>query len=141
MSPITDYNPFIRWLDKEWILLVQRRNNMHDDNVFIIDLSGTVLDSFDVGDAIEGVVIGTEGIWISYYYEGFKETLPNEKLLLFNLKGKPVFRYESDLPEKPDIMEGMALVKGKGSAIWLANRWSRSFLNPRRTQFKRNHKH
>ncbi|MDN7240610.1 hypothetical protein QWY14_02360 [Planococcus sp. N028] len=119
MSPIKYHSPFIRWLDKDRILIVQRRNDMNDDNVYILNSSGTILNSFNAGDAIEGVDVGHEGIWISYYYEGFDGELPNERLVLFDLNGKPIFRYNSDLQDKPTIFEGLALAKGKGSAIWI----------------------
>ncbi|WP_033543681.1 hypothetical protein [Planococcus sp. CAU13] len=118
-SPIKDDSPFIRWIDQDRILLVQRRSGRFEKNVFILNLSGEITGSFHAGDAIEDVVAGPEGIWISYYYGGFRKGLPNEKLVLFGMNGLPIFRYESDLPEKPDILEILTLVKGKESAIWL----------------------
>lgn len=88
-------------------------------NLFILNLAGEITGSFHAGDAIEDVVAGPEGIWISYYYGGFRTGLPGEKLVLFDLKGLPIFKYESDLQEKPDIVEILAMVKGNESAIWL----------------------
>lgn len=118
-SPITDDSPFIRWLDRDHLLLVQRRSKSHEDNVFIISTVGEVISSFYAGDAIEGVVVGPEGIWISYYYGTLRKGLPGEKLVLFDRKGNPIFKYESDLPTKLDILEVLALVKGEESSIWI----------------------
>ena len=118
-SPITDDRPFLRWLDRERLLIVRRRSKLHENNVFIISTAGEVLSSFHAGDAIEGVVVGPEGIWISYYYGTLRKGLPAEKLVLFDLKGMPIFKYETDLPAKPDILEVLALVKGKESSIWM----------------------
>lgn len=118
-SPITDNRPFIRWLDGDRLLLVQRRSRGHEPNVHIVNRDGEIVGSFHAGDAIEGVVVGPEGIWISYYYGTVRKGLPGEKLVLFDLKGTPVFKYESDLAAKPDILEVLALVKGKGSSIWM----------------------
>lgn len=118
-SPLIDDSPFIRWIEPERILLVQRRSVRFEKNVFILNLAGEITDSFHAGDAIEDVVAGPEGIWISYYYGGFRKGLPGENLVLFNLQGLPVFKYETDLREKPDIIEILAMAKGNESAIWL----------------------
>lgn len=118
-SPITDERPFIRWVDGDRLLLVQRRSRGHEPNVFIVNREGKIIGSFYAGDAIEGVVAGPEGIWISYYYGAMRKGLPAEKLVLFDLKGVPAFKYESDLAAKPDILEVLALVKGEGSSIWM----------------------
>lgn len=118
-SPITDSQPFVRWIDQERILLVQRRSGRFERNVFILNGAGEITSSFYAGDAIESVVVGADGIWLSYYYGGFRKGLPSEKLVLFGWNGLPIFRYESDLPDKPDIAEILALVKGEQSAIWL----------------------
>lgn len=118
-SPIRDDSPFIRWIDQDRILLVQRRSGRFEKNVFMLDPAGEVIASFHVGDAIEDVAVGPEGIWISYYYGDFRKGLPSEKLVLFDLNRLPVFKYETDLEDKPDIVEILALVKGKESAIWL----------------------
>jgi len=118
-SPITDDRPFIRWLDRDRLLLVQRRSKSHEDNVFIISTVGEVISSFYAGDAIEGVLVGPEGIWLSYYYGTLRKGLPGEKLVLFDLTGTALFKYESDLPTKPDILEVLALVKGEDSSIWM----------------------
>ena len=118
-SPINDDSAFIRWLDGERLLLVRRRTSRQKDNVFIINPTGEVLSSFHAGDAIEGVLVGPEGIWISYYYGSLREGVPGEKLVLFDLTGTPLFKYESDLPTKPDILEVLALVKGENSSVWM----------------------
>ncbi|OHX51150.1 hypothetical protein BB776_00770 [Planococcus salinarum] len=118
-SPITNASPFIRWLDRDRLLLVQRRSRGHEPNVHIANRDGEIVGSFHAGDAIEDVVVGPEGIWISYYYGTLRKGLPAEKLVLFDLKGTPLFKYESDLPTKPDILEVLALVKGEESSIWM----------------------
>lgn len=118
-SPITDANPFVRWIDQERIVLVQRRSGRFEKNIFILNLAGEITSSFHAGDAIEDIVVGPEGIWLSYYYGGFRTGLPSEKLVLFGLDGLPIFKYETDLPDKPDILEILALVKGEDSTIWL----------------------
>ncbi|WP_422124545.1 hypothetical protein DHX103_06920 [Planococcus sp. X10-3] len=119
LSPIRDDNAFIRWLDGERLLLVRRKSNSHEPNVFILKLDGEIIDSFHAGDAIEGVVVVPAGVWISYYYGGFRKGLPNEKLILFDLKGFPIFKYKTDLQNKPDILEILALVEGQDSSIWV----------------------
>ncbi|MFD1031581.1 hypothetical protein [Metaplanococcus flavidus] len=119
-SPIADDSAFVRWLDGERILLVRRRSSGRDPNVFLLNLTGEIIDSFHAGDAIEGVVVGSEGVWISYYYGEFREGLPGEKLILFDLQGNPIFKYKTDLSTKPDILEILALVKGKNSSVWIA---------------------
>lgn len=119
LSPIPDERPFIRWLEGNRLLLVQRRSKRQEDNVFILTAAGEVHSSFHAGDAIEDIVVGPEGIWISYYYGSMRKGLPAEKLVLFDLEGTPIFKYESDLAAKPDILEVLALVKGKGSSIWM----------------------
>lgn len=118
-SPINDDNPFVRWIDQDRIVLVQRRSGRFERNIFILNLTGEIMSSFHAGDAIEDIVVGPEGIWISYYYGGFRRGLPSEKLVLFGWDGLQIFKYETDLPEKPDILEILALVKGDESAIWL----------------------
>lgn len=34
-SPITDSNPFIRWIDQDRIVLVQRRSGRFERNIFV----------------------------------------------------------------------------------------------------------
>lgn len=118
-SPIIDDSPFIRWIDPERILLVQHRSVRFEKNVFILNPAGEITASFHAGDAIKDVVAGPGGIWISYYYGGFRKGLPGEKLVLFNLEGLPLFKYETDLEEKPDIVEILAMAKGDEAALWL----------------------
>ncbi|XRG79907.1 hypothetical protein V5E38_06210 [Rossellomorea sp. GAMAL-10_SWC] len=73
-----------------------------------------------LGDGVEDVQVGKEGIWISYFDEGvFGRGISTEGLVLFSLEGKVLFRYHSDLLKGPSIDDCYAISKGKGSTIWL----------------------
>lgn len=118
--PVNTKYPIVRWIDRERILLVNARNEIGSHNCFILDKGGEIRQSFDAGDAIEDVSIGTEGIWISYFDEGvFGKGISTEGLVLFNFNGRPIFKFLSDLQKKPRIVDCYALVKGKGTSVWL----------------------
>lgn len=118
--PLKLQYPIVRWIDKDKLLLANSRNEMKIDNVFILDLTGTILASFNGGDGIEDIEVGKEGIWISYFDEGvFGNGISNEGLVLFDFTGHVIFRYHSDLTDDPFIADCYAICKGKGSSIWL----------------------
>ncbi|MGG0174705.1 TetR family transcriptional regulator [Gottfriedia acidiceleris] len=112
--------PIVRWVDRETIVIVDSREELKKDNVFILNINGIIVDSFNCGDGVEDVEVGKEGIWISYFDEGvFGSGISTEGLVLFNLEGKVLFRYHSDLFKGPIIDDCYAISKGKGSSIWL----------------------
>ncbi|WP_230199546.1 TetR family transcriptional regulator [Bacillus testis] len=110
----------VRWIDKNTLLIADSRNENDLDNVFILNLAGKILVSFNGGDGIEDIEIGKEGIWISYFDEGvFGNGISTEGLVLFDFTGKAVFRYHSDLTIRPSISDCYAICKGKASSVWL----------------------
>ncbi|MET3195183.1 TetR family transcriptional regulator [Bacillus sp. OAE603] len=112
--------PIVRWVDNNTIIIVDTRDDSNKDNVFILNLDGIVIDSFNCGDGVEDVDVGEEGIWISYFDEGvFGNGISTEGLVLFSLNGKIIFRYHSDLLNRPPIDDCYAITKGRGSSIWL----------------------
>lgn len=112
--------PMVRWVDNDIIVIVDSRDDFNKDNVFILNIDGNVIDSFNCGDGVEDVEVGKEGIWISYFDEGvFGNGISTEGLVLFSLNGKLIFRYHSDLLDGPHIDSCYAISKGKGSSIWL----------------------
>ncbi len=112
--------PLVRWIDYNHFLIVNARNHSDTDNVFIINLDGTLLNSFYCGDAIEDIVVSNEGIWISYFDEGiFGQGISTEGLVLFSYEGTPIFRYHSDLLDRPPIVDCYAICKGTSSSLWL----------------------
>ncbi|KAB7709248.1 TetR family transcriptional regulator [Bacillus aerolatus] len=112
--------PMVRWIDKDTIVIANPRNESQKDNVFILNLSGTILSSFNGGDGIEGIEVSKEGIWISYFDEGvFGDGISTEGLVLFSFSGNIIFRYHSDLLDRPWIADCYAICKGNGSSIWL----------------------
>ncbi|WP_088071959.1 TetR family transcriptional regulator [Gottfriedia luciferensis] len=112
--------PIVRWVDGETIVIVDSREELKKDNVFILNIDGKIVDSFNCGDGVEDVEVGKEGIWISYFDEGvFGSGISTEGLVLFSLEGKIIFRYHSDLLKCPIIDDCYAISKGKGSSIWV----------------------
>jgi hypothetical protein len=112
--------PLIRWIDHEYFLIADQRNHINKENLYIYKLDGTKCFSFNCGDGIEDIVVGKEGIWVSYFDEGvYGEGISEEGLVLFTYEGKPSFRYHSDLLERPSISDCYAICKGKSSLIWL----------------------
>ena len=102
----------IRWIDAETILFAE-------EELVIIDARGKLLQSFNAGVAIEGIVVDKAGIWVSYFDEGFGTGIADEGLRLFDLTGKTLFRYNSDLLDRPNIFDCYALCKGKGGNVWI----------------------
>jgi hypothetical protein len=112
--------PIIRWIDNKTFLVANPRNSANKDNVFILDIAGRVIGSFNCGDGIEDIEVCKDGIWISYFDEGVLGSgISREGLILFNNNGDPIFRYHSDLLEGPSIADCYAICKGLGSSIWL----------------------
>lgn len=110
----------IRWIDGLHILVATYGNEKDEENVFIVDLSGRLRHSFYGGEAIEEIAVGKEGVWISYFDEGvYGSGISTEGLALFDITGKVLFRYHSDLLDSIGINDCYALCKGKGSSIWL----------------------
>jgi hypothetical protein len=117
---ITCAYPLVRWIDNNCFLIADARNDGKTDNVFILNLDGTLLNSFNCGDGIEDIVISNEGIWISYFDEGvFGRGISTEGLVLFSHEGTPLFRYHSDLLDRPTIVDCYAICKGKSASLWL----------------------
>jgi hypothetical protein len=117
---ITCPYPIVRWIDYNRFLIADARNDSKTDNVFILNLDGTLLNSFNCGDAIEDIVVSNEGIWISYFDEGvFGRGISTEGLVIFSHEGTPLFRYHSDLLDRPPIVDCYAICKGKSPSLWL----------------------
>lgn len=112
--------PLIKWKDVSSFVLVDTRVENENDNVFILNLEGALIRSFYGGDAVQDVEVSQQGIWLSYFDEGiFGSGLSEEGLVLFNVDGKVLFRYHSDLVKRPDIDDCYALTRGQDSSIWL----------------------
>lgn len=108
----------IRWIDDSHFLAATYENDK--ENVFIVDLSGRLLHSFKGGEAFEEIIVGKEGIWISYFDEGiFRNGISTEGLVLFDMTGKILLRYHSDLLNSSEIADCYALCKGKGTTVWI----------------------
>lgn len=120
LPPLKLHYPIVRWIDEDKLLIANKRNDTKMDNVFILNLAGTILVSFNGGDGIEDIEVGKEGIWISYFDEGvFGNGISTEGLVLFDFTGNVIFRYHSDLMDRPLISDCCAICKGKGSSVWL----------------------
>lgn len=110
----------IRWIDDFHILLATYENEKNKENIFITDLTGRLLHSFNGGEAFEDIAVGKEGIWISYYDQGVMgRGISTQGLVLFDITGKVLFRYHSDLLDRPDIFDCYAICKGAGTVLWL----------------------
>lgn len=110
----------IRWVDGESLLMTVDEKGVDEENIFIITLDGLLIYSFNGGEAIEEVAVGNEGIWISYFDEGiFGEGISTEGLVLFDVTGKAVFRYHSDLQHDAGISDCYGMCKGAGSTVWI----------------------
>lgn len=108
----------IRWIDDNHFLAATYENDK--ENVFIVDLSGRLLHSFKGGEAFEEIVVGKEGIWISYFDEGiFGNGISTEGLVFFDMTGKLLLRYHSDLLNSSEIADCYALCKGNGTTVWI----------------------
>ncbi|MFD1864187.1 TetR family transcriptional regulator [Planococcus chinensis] len=119
--PFTPYSlSRIRWIDRQTFLVSTFENEEDESNLFIVDLNEGLMHAFQGGEGIQDIVVGKEGIWISYFDEGvFGSGISTEGLVLFDVTGKVLFRYLSDLKDRPDISDCYALCKGNGATIWL----------------------
>ncbi|TWT09230.1 TetR family transcriptional regulator [Planomicrobium sp. CPCC 101079] len=112
--------PIIRWIDKRRILVASPRNETEEDNVFILDIAGGLLGSFNAGDGIMDILITKEGAWFSYFDEGiFGEGISTNGLVLFSFTGEPLFKYHSDLKNQPFLTSCDAICEGEGSSVWI----------------------
>lgn len=110
----------IRWVDGESLLMTADERKVDEDNIYIFSLDGLLIYSFNGGEAIEEVAVGNEGIWLSYFDEGiFGEGISTEGLVLFDVTGKAVFRYHSDLQHDAGISDCYAMCKGASSTVWI----------------------
>lgn len=108
----------IRWIDDNRFLAATYENDKR--NIFIVDSSGKLLHSFKGGEAFEEIVVGKEGIWISYFDEGiFGNGISTEGLVLFDMTGNILLRYHSDLLNPNTIADCYALCKGRGTSVWI----------------------
>lgn len=117
----TQYNiSLIRWIDGLHILVATYENKKNEENVFIIDLTGRLVHSFNGGEYIEEIAVGKEGIWTSYFDQGVMGSgISTQGLVLFDSTGNVLFRYHSDLLDRPDIFDCYAICKGAGTVVWL----------------------
>ena len=112
--------PIIRWIDNHRFLIADKRNPSKQENLSIFDTTGRLLTAFYCGDAISTIEVTKEGIWISYFDEGiFGNGISTEGIVLFSFEGTPLFKYHSDLKEKPFITDCYATCKGKGNSLWV----------------------
>lgn len=110
----------IRWIDDNHFLAATYENAEDKENVFVLDMSGRLLHSFNGGEAFEDIVVGKEGIWISYFDEGiFGNGISTEGLVLFDMAGNILLRYHSDLVNIDEIADCYALCKGEGETVWI----------------------
>ncbi|MDN7240611.1 hypothetical protein QWY14_02365 [Planococcus sp. N028] len=117
---ITVEYPIVRWVNKERILLANPRNETGEDNVFLLDVNGCLLNSFNAGDGIMDIVVKEEGIWFSYFDEGvFGEGISREGLVLFSFSGNPLFVYHSGLSDRPFLTSCDAMCVGDGAEVWI----------------------
>ncbi|EMF47827.1 hypothetical protein B481_0361 [Planococcus halocryophilus Or1] len=108
----------IRWIDDNHFLAATYESDKK--NMFIVDLSGQLLHSFNGGEAFEEIVVGKEGIWVSYFDEGvFGNGISTEGLVLFDMTGNILLRYHSDLLNPNAIADCYALCKGGGTSVWI----------------------
>lgn len=111
---------FIRWIDRSTILVAAYSDENEKENLFVMDLDGAITHSFHAGMDIENIAVGKEGVWVSYFYKGVMGAgISTEGLVLFDVTGKILFRYRSDLLDRPEILDCYAICKGKGSTIWI----------------------
>lgn len=108
----------IRWIDDNHFLAATYESDKK--NMFIVDLPGQLLHSFNGGEAFEEIVVGKEGIWVSYFDEGvFGNGISTEGLVLFDMTGNILLRYHSDLLNPNAIADCYALCKGRGTTAWI----------------------
>lgn len=110
----------IRWINETTFLVAEMGAEENEDNIFIVRTDGTLLHSFFGGESIADIVVGEEGIWISYSDEGiFGDGISSEGLVLFDLTGKAQFKYHTDLPESDPIDDCYAMSKGEAADVWI----------------------
>lgn len=111
--------PMVRWIDASRFLVINSRAD-EEANAFIMDRDAVISESFHAGDGIQDVVVGLEGIWVSYFDEGvFGSGISEEGLVLFDFTGEVLFRYHSDLANCPNIDDCYAMAKGEGASVWI----------------------
>jgi hypothetical protein len=117
---ITCEYPLVRWIDYNRFLIADARNDSKKDNLYILNTNGSIFNSFNCGDAIEDIATSKKGIWISYFDEGvFGSGISTEGLVLFSYEGTPLFRYHTDLIDRPPIIDCYAICIGNSDSIWL----------------------
>jgi hypothetical protein len=114
------YYPLIRWINHDTFVIANPRTESNEHNIFIFNLSGVKLGSFNGGDGIQDLEVSKKGIWISYFDEGvFGRGISSEGLVLVSSTGTVLFRFHSDLISGPGISDCYAICKGKGDSLWL----------------------
>ncbi|WP_254178001.1 MULTISPECIES: TetR family transcriptional regulator [unclassified Planococcus (in: firmicutes)] len=114
----------IRWIDSANLIVSALSDHPTRESSkleqFIINREGKIMNTFYAGEYVADQVACKEGIWFSYYDEGiFGGGIETEGLLLKDLSGMTLFRYHSDLLDRPDIGDCYAICKGKGRELWL----------------------
>lgn len=114
----------IRWIDSANLIVsalsdfpIKESSRLEQ---LIINREGKIIETLYAGEYVADQIACKEGIWFSYYDEGiFGGGIDKEVLILKDLSGKTVFRYHSDLLDRPDIDDCYAICKGKGRELWL----------------------
>ena len=114
----------IRWIDSSSLIVSAFSDYPLKESSklgqLIISRDGRILKILYAGEYVADQVVCKDGIWFSYYDEGiFGGGIETEGLLLKDLSGKTLFRYHSDLLDRPDIDDCNAICKGKGRELWL----------------------
>lgn len=110
----------IRWIGSSSLLVSAFLDRSSSLKQLVLTTEGKVLGTMRAGELVADQLANEDGIWFSYYDEGiFGGGIASEGLILKDLAGKTLFRYHSDLLDRPDIDDCYAICKGKGRELWL----------------------
>lgn len=112
--------PKVRFLN-EWQILVvdSRAKSIKDPNATIFDLGGKVSGTFHAGDVISHVAVTKRTIAVGFHDEGVlgNNSVSNEGVAIFDLKGKFLQGYNSAVIAGVEVMDCYCLCNAGGDEI------------------------
>lgn len=122
--PITHPYLILRWLNDAALVVAPRVEKENEINAWVIDrYTGDVLNSFPVGDGVEGVAVLDDFIAVSYFDEGvFSGITPsNEGLAVLDREGVFLWGYHSDIRGPVRIVDCYAICpSGRNHLVFCA---------------------